>query len=129
MADAEEIAWAAGLFEGEGSITMCGRYVHLQLKSTDEDVVVRFHEVVGCGSVYGPYSYNQPDGYKRKPAWVWVCREADAMIVFRKFAPWLGKRRLARGRELSLICLDTVFMMKGPLSERQIKAEDGDTGP
>jgi hypothetical protein len=98
----EEVAWAAGLFEGEGSITMSGRYVHLQLSSTDEDVVWRFCEIVRAGRVYGPYTQDCTDGYRRKPFWMWVCTGLDARPVFRMMMPWLGSRRLARGRELWL---------------------------
>jgi hypothetical protein len=60
MASAEEIAWAAGLFEGEGCISYIrpwGREPDIQaaLAMTDEDVVRRFDEIVDRGRVYGPY--------------------------------------------------------------------------
>jgi hypothetical protein len=54
VASAEEIAWAAGLFEGEGSITRFGRPgkfdLRVSLNMTDEDVVRRFDAIVdGAG--------------------------------------------------------------------------------
>jgi hypothetical protein len=64
-----DIAWAAGLFEGEGSIVISreGR-VALQVHMTDEDVMRHLAEVLG-GNITGPYQYQQPDGHKRKPFW------------------------------------------------------------
>ena len=51
---AEEIAWAAGLFEGEGCMTVSGGRPFMRLNSTDEDTPRRFWEVVAAGKVYGP---------------------------------------------------------------------------
>lgn len=51
----EEIAWAAGLFEGEGCMTRSGSQKVMRLVSTDEDTVRRFWEIVAVGKVYGPY--------------------------------------------------------------------------
>jgi hypothetical protein len=42
----EEIAWAAGFFEGEGTITECDRSLHVRLVNTDEHVTERFAEIV-----------------------------------------------------------------------------------
>ena len=55
----EDIAWATGLFEGEGCITASGgtaaaRTPELHLDMTDEDVVRRLAIVLG-GNVTGPY--------------------------------------------------------------------------
>ena len=62
MTTETEIAWAAGLFEGEGSIGFRGgsrgyvyAYLNLQLRSTDQDVVYRFHQIISEGNVNGPY--------------------------------------------------------------------------
>ena len=98
-------AWAAGLFEGEGSITYPGkqlgpgRRVRLQLKMTDEDVVRRFQQVVG-GIVYGPYKYLHKDGHIRKAAWMWTSDGVDAAELLRRWWPWLGERRRARIEEV-----------------------------
>jgi hypothetical protein len=40
-----EIAWAAGLFEGEGTITQSGGRLYVRLKMTDESIVLRFAEI------------------------------------------------------------------------------------
>jgi hypothetical protein len=97
----EEIAWAAGLFEGEGCITQSSGQSVLRLNSTDLDVLERFHAAVGRGEIYGPYE-NRPSRFRRKPFWVWVCPRSDAVDVIAELGPWLGSRRLARARELGV---------------------------
>ena len=44
-----EIAWAAGLFEGEGTITQSGGRLYVRLKMTDESIVLRFAEIARFG--------------------------------------------------------------------------------
>jgi len=101
---AEDIAWAAGLFEGEGSITQSGGRVRLSLKMTDEEPVRRFAKIIQRGTVYGPYAYERrADGHERKPFWAWVCYDrAEAGVTIERLAPWLSTRRLARAHELGI---------------------------
>jgi hypothetical protein len=66
-----DLAWAAGLFEGEGYVEHrpngCGRTTRgLGLAMTDLDVVERFQKVVGVGAVRGPYTNR-----RNKPLYVW----------------------------------------------------------
>ena len=97
-----EVAWAAGLFEGEGSITVCGGVARLSLVLTDYQVLERFVEIVGTGKIYGPYVNGYRDGFVRKPRWLWVSEARLAGATFRTLAPWLSPRRIARGEELGL---------------------------
>ena len=99
-----EIAWAAGLFEGEGSISpqiAAGRTdrvvrVALNITSTDLDVLERFHRIVGCGHIRGP---RQRKHYK--PQWAWtVTKFEHSKAVLAAFEPWLLSRRNARAREV-----------------------------
>jgi hypothetical protein len=92
----DEIAWAAGLFEGEGSITGSGGRLDVRVKMTDEPVVRHFAKVMDCGRVYGPYNYEYRDGSKRKPHWVWVAVSTEAFDVLQILWPWLGERRRAQ---------------------------------
>ena len=98
-----ELAWAAGLFEGEGSIVQYnngGRpYLRLALRMTDEDVVRHF-AVVANESVLGPYDHQQNDGHVRKPVWVCHVNGTRAARVLELFWPYLGSRRRARATEL-----------------------------
>lgn len=99
VASAPEIAWAAGLYEGEGSVSVHrpgksgSPAPQLKIGMTDEDVVRRVCGIVGLGKVYGPYQ-PPPAGPGRKPLWVWVVTSWDNVeAVWALFAPWLGIRR------------------------------------
>jgi hypothetical protein len=91
-----ELAWAAGLFEGEGTFNVTKRSTNISmaLVSTDEDVVDRFHAIVGAGRVYRNRTSN---GFSLKKQYVW---NVSAINEFRHVAaillPWLGNRRRAR---------------------------------
>src|SRR6266542_3609865 len=102
-----DIAWAAGLFEGEGSMGVShGRYVNMQLAMADEDIVRRFHRTVRVGAVHGPYVNRGTHGYstemsQRKPMWHWSIRAAkDVHSILDLFFPYLGDRRAKRAREI-----------------------------
>ena len=98
-----DVAWAAGLFEGEGCITVTDGRVTLRLASTDYEVVERFLRVVEAGKLYGPYTRGYRDGFHRRPRWVWVGDRRGAVErILADFAPWLGTRRRARARELGV---------------------------
>lgn len=104
----DSLIWAAGLFEGEGSITLItseGRkYPRLQLSMTDYDVVLRFYySVGGLGKVAGPFTRALYP--KRKPIWRW---HVDGYKVVHEllayFLPWFGVRRKKRAVEISGLC-------------------------
>jgi hypothetical protein len=97
----EEVAWAAGLFEGEGCITQVGRQFTLAVVNTDEEVIGRFDEIVSLGQIYGPYSYELKDGFRRKPVFRWIATEYNALDAMQLLAPWLSKRRIDRAFELT----------------------------
>lgn len=93
-----ELAWAAGLFEGEGSISSEKKRrggITLALAMTDEDVVRRFHEAVGRGTVNGPHLRSG-----QKPQWTWRCSTLEAVEVLALLAPLFGIRRAAKADEV-----------------------------
>lgn len=102
----EDLAWAGGLFEGEGCISTTslagGRPAHcmgirVQLEMGDLDVVERFHRIVGVGTLRGP---RWRKGYKR-PLHVWSTYNFEhAQAVIAMLWPWLGERRRGRAVEL-----------------------------
>lgn len=99
-----EVAWAAGLFEGEGCITHLNtspnhKGVRLSLAMTDRDIVERFCKTVGVGRV--EYKKGQKDGYKDQ--WLWRVgsfEHSQAVIAMLWFG--LGERRKAKAKELLL---------------------------
>jgi hypothetical protein len=102
VASAEEIAWAAGLFEGEGTISHVWRRrespdLQIALKMTDEDVVRRFDEIVDRGKVYGPY-LPLSHGDRRKPFWHWVALGDAGHDVLDLIGAWLCTRRIEQAR-------------------------------
>jgi hypothetical protein len=96
---ADQIGWAAGLFEGEGSIYIDraderrngGRLgIALSLASTDEDVIRHFHDCIGSGRVFGPYT----SAKSTKPYWMWKLRNAEKVAeVAATLYPLLSRRR------------------------------------
>jgi hypothetical protein len=103
------LAWAAGLFEGEGSITWNrakGKgYVVLLLSMTDGDVVRRFHGALGLGRLNGPYRRGlAASGNPRKPLFYWSASGFEhVQAIVAMFWPWLGDRRRARACEVLAI--------------------------
>ena len=82
MTTPEELAWAAGFFDGEGSVrakwNMKGprrnRAIHAIVGQREREPLDRFQAAVGVGKVYGP-SYTQTrDG---KPMWRWETGNRD----------------------------------------------------
>ena len=88
------IAWATGLFEGEGCIYKDPRCnsVRLTVNSTDEDVLQRFFSIVGAGKIVkGKHS---PGKEHHKPFWVWALhKKADVKHLLAEMLPMLGERR------------------------------------
>jgi hypothetical protein len=98
----EHLPWAAGLFEGEGTITTNRGRFWVACKNTDHEVLARFANVMPMGALYGPYEYaDQADGHKRKPFWTWVAHEDAAKDALALFWPWLSERRRKRAREIT----------------------------
>ena len=109
MASEIEIAWAAGLFEGEGCICVYNRPargkdswrrgVTMNLTSTDRDVVEKFASVVGVGSV-STLSEARKAKPHHKDQFRWLIASAkDVETVIRLFLPHLCARRSRKAHE------------------------------
>jgi DNA-binding transcriptional regulator WhiA len=86
------IEWAAGLFEGEGSLITDKRSNAraLELNMTDQDVVEKFRDVVGAGRITQRYT---KDNY-RKPQWrVRIGKREDVIRILSAMLPYFGNRR------------------------------------
>lgn len=107
----EEIAWAAGLFEGEGCISISkpksgskfNQNRIVQLSMTDKDVVDKFHNLIGFGLRY------EFDPSKRNPTWKirydWKVYKAEHVQAFLA-AIWcfLCERRKKKATEAIRLC-------------------------
>jgi len=88
----KELAWAVGLFEGEGCISLIKdtKRVYLRVASTDKDVLDRFHSIVGCGNIHTRKTRQA----HWKQAYEWSCgKRRDVYRLLQIFLPWFGERR------------------------------------
>lgn len=97
------IAWASGIYEGEGSLKKDKRKLatfELKIKMTDYDVVRQLQKVWGVGSVR---DVKVPPNCK--DAWIWsVCNKADIHYILTSMLPFLGERRTYD----ALNCIDDI---------------------
>lgn len=96
-----ESAWMAGLFEGEGYITVRkdtkAPRILLGMSMTDEDVIRKFAALAEVGTVRGPYKQR---GLGTKPTYRWTITTANGSeMVLNRI--WLGlcSRRRAKAIE------------------------------
>jgi hypothetical protein len=91
-----QLAWVAGLLEGEGSFSLKGggtaRNIVVQCHMTDVDVLRRLLTLAG-GTLHGPYS-NGPAG--RKQRWMWRVSGPHARTLMKRLLPLMGERRTDR---------------------------------
>lgn len=91
-----QFAWACGLFEGEGTVGhgsngQGATTRSLVLAMTDQDVVLRFAEVVGVGSVSGPHVRPNP---RHKALWSWRVHRWEWLApLAERMLPFMGSRR------------------------------------
>ena len=91
-----EMAWATGIFEGEGTIVTSSIGSHiLRVTMCDKDVIERLHSVIGLGSVSLKKLKNAPKHWK--PQWMWsLYRNGEVYAVLAAMYPLLGERRRTR---------------------------------
>lgn len=91
-----QIAWLAGILEGEGCWTTASNEYNLRIavKMTDKDIIQRLHDITGVGTL----NDNQPrEKPHHKQAYCWfVSKATDVLWVTELVYPWLGERRQAK---------------------------------
>ena len=99
----EEVIWAAGLFEGEGWISVQKFSPCMGIQMTEKETLERFAKAVGGGPIY----YRKPKVYKyeiihtRKEQWAWrVTGFENVQAVISYLWNWLGPRRRLRAKEV-----------------------------
>jgi len=88
----QEIAWAAGVFEGEGCIYILKCRPHcanLQVSMTDLDILERIQKLFG-GNIY----QKKKQKAHHKIIWTWqLAKSKDIVYTLAKLVPWFGQRR------------------------------------
>ena len=115
----EDIAYIAGLFDGEGSIYYARRKekkkahkgngyrysmsqrISMEVTMTDESVIRWLHEVLKVGTVVKkPRKGRRKDGTKYLMQWKWRCTFRDAYYVCMLLAPY-AHTKLAKIRQIT----------------------------
>ncbi len=122
-----DISWAAGLFEGEGSIVIRPRHGRLQITvyNTDSDVINMFYEAVGnVGTVKGPREMVTPKGNRGKPMYEWHAYSTNAQKVLRMLLPYFGTRRSKKAQEALTLTFKRRSMARTDSLERRAADEN-----
>jgi hypothetical protein len=91
----EKLAWAAGIYEGEGCIGAYPRpkisnsSIRIQVAMSDGDIVTRWGEIIGRGCLNGPYFRKN-----FKPNFIWgMSGYENCQYTIAILWEWLGVRR------------------------------------
>ena len=91
-----DIAWATGVFEGEGWIVLHPKYqsVRIGMTQSDYDILIRIQNIFG-GSIETKSYKAMPKHYK--PLWQWrLGRAQEVRQVLLQMLPLLGERRACK---------------------------------
>jgi hypothetical protein len=105
-----ELAWAAGLFDGEGSVSwhwegkrrktgLRGHYPKLYVGNTDRRLLDRFFTAVGLGKVRGPYGRFGREGQEIKPMYHWTATHKQGREAAILLRPYLSPAKLEKVNE------------------------------
>lgn len=105
----EELAWAAGFFDGEGCFRKhSGKYAQVTVNQIHPDPLERLRlALCGLGKVQGPY---QPTGTRlhgepRSLIWYYRCTKwADVQAIYAMLYPFLGKVKREQGHSVLSVC-------------------------
>lgn len=93
-----DLAWAAGLVEGEGCFTLHSKkHPYFLLDMCDKDVVEKFHAIFPFGNLRGPYFSKNPT---HKPRWRYDAFGPKCLHLMLYLGPYLCSRRRAKINEL-----------------------------
>ena len=99
-----ELAWAAGFFDGEGSTMLKHRRsghwcrVEMSISQTEPTTLHRFKQAVGEGRVHGPY----PNSNGHSPRWFWSTEGAlRCADVLEKLWPYLSAPKRAQAEAVA----------------------------
>lgn len=90
----EDIAWAAGILEGEGTFHAKGNSPRVFCEMTDEDVLIKLQ------SIFGGTITKQKLRNNWKQTWRWGVYGSNAQVAMELIRPYLLSRRSARVDEI-----------------------------
>lgn len=97
----EDLAWAAGLLDGDGTFSTAVGHAMTSVGNTDRELLERFRIAVGCGNICGPYTRERPGAWNKKAIY-FLQAYRDTYDIARMLWPYLGKAKRARVRRLEL---------------------------
>lgn len=122
-----DIAWAAGLLEGEGSFFIreqgsetCRSRMTVKVEMSDEDVIRRIAALFGRSSSNVTTFQPKKDGWSRTWSKQWNGTEAEKVMC--AVLPYMGERRAAKIRE----CLATPNLSHHPRPRNYTKYDRKD---
>lgn len=101
--ESNQVAWAAGVIEGEGCFTIVknskaknGMSAKFVLQMNDKDIVDRLFGLFGLGKVY-----HRPSRGSSKESWAWtIYKVSELEKLIKLVLPWLGQRRASKANEI-----------------------------
>ena len=119
----ELLAWAGGLYDGEGCASLSPHRTHqghfspevavTQSGKVRPQVLERLREILGCGRIYGPYTQ---DG-ATLPVFRWKAAALkDVEQSLYVLAPWIGRVKRQQAREVSKVLVEQGRLPRGNLA-------------
>lgn len=93
-----QIAWAAGILEGEGCFTEHSGHPYILVDMTDKDVIEKLLSVFPTGTMRGPYLHHKRPQYK--PRWRFDAFGTKAVPIMLKVLPYMCSRRTDKIKQL-----------------------------
>jgi hypothetical protein len=116
----ELLAWAGGLYDGEGSASLSAHRSHEGHLSPEvavtqsgfrvPQVLTRLREVMGCGRIYGPYVQEGAT----MPIFRWKAMAlGDVMQTIYLLSPWIGPVKLEQARRVTSVLFEQGQLPRG----------------
>jgi hypothetical protein len=119
----ELLAWAGGLYDGEGCASLSPHRTHpghfspevsvTQSGKVCPQVLERLREIVGCGRIYGPYAQSGAT----LPVFRWKAAALkDVEYSLYVLAPWIGRVKRQQARNVSKVLVEQGRLPRGNLA-------------
>jgi hypothetical protein len=119
----ELLAWAGGLYDGEGSASLSPHRTHAghfspevaltQSGTACPQVLERLRDIVGCGRIYGPYTQEGAT----LPVFRWKAAAlSDVEYSLYVLAPWIGSVKREQARRVSRVLVEQGRLPRGNIA-------------